>query len=116
MGGDPPVLVEPKLREPGFARASASSSNSVFAGISGVTVMTFGVLATTVTGAKSVIGSPRCTWTVLHHHGLFEPLSRFLSNRSRDYVRGAAGRERDDQANRLVRPAGCLRLCSRARN
>src|SRR5688572_25912996 len=57
MWGDPPGLVEPKFNLPGLARASLSSSPKFFAGRSGWTVMTFGVLPITVTGAKSLTGS-----------------------------------------------------------
>ena len=57
MCGEPPGLVEPKLILPGCALASASSSPSVLAGTLGCTTTMLGVLATTVTGAKSFTAS-----------------------------------------------------------
>jgi hypothetical protein len=52
MCGEPPGLVEPKFSLPGLARASLSSSPKFFAGRSGCTVITFGVLPITVTGGE----------------------------------------------------------------
>ena len=46
-----------KLYLPGLSRMSCTSSGSVLAGTCGLTTTTFGETATSVTGAKSLIGS-----------------------------------------------------------
>jgi hypothetical protein len=52
-----PLPPEPKFIPPGLVFASLMNSESVFAGTEGWVIMTFGTLATRLTGAKSLTGS-----------------------------------------------------------
>ena len=59
-----PGLVDPKVIDPGLARAASSTSFKVLNGVSGLTVSTLGVSATSVTGWKSLISRPPLIVTV----------------------------------------------------
>jgi hypothetical protein len=52
-----PLPPEPKFISPGLLFASAMNSLSVAAGTDGLVIITFGTVATRLTGAKSFTGS-----------------------------------------------------------
>ncbi len=52
-----PLPPEPKFIPPGLVFASWMNSASVFAGTDGCVIITFGTVATRLTGAKSFTGS-----------------------------------------------------------
>ena len=52
-----PLPEEAKLSSPGFSLTSAISSATEWTSTSGLTTSTLGTVATSVTGAKSLIGS-----------------------------------------------------------
>ena len=57
MWPDVPDPGEAKFRVPGFARARATSSPTLFAGTEGCTSRMFGTVTSRLTGAKSFTGS-----------------------------------------------------------